>query len=90
MFELGVREDEIAGETIGAWTEELIAYFNRRDELPRLLAQCGKRRESVDWDAVLVAVPAGGAAAGASMDPRHAAALAPGTRCGRGGNAGTG
>lgn len=76
MFELGVRKDEIGGETIGARTQELITYFDRRDELPRLLAQCRKRRESVDWDAVLVAVPAAGAAAGASMDPRHAAAMA--------------
>lgn len=70
MFELGVRKDEIAGETIRTRAQELIVHFERRGELPRLPAQCRKLRPSVDWDSILVADPA----AVAGTDPRHAAA----------------
>lgn len=74
MFELGVRKDEIAGETIRTRAQELIVHFERRTELPRLLAQCRELRPSADWDSVLVADPAG--APGDGMDPRAAAAAA--------------
>ena len=74
MFELGVRKDEIAGETIGARSQELVTYFERRGELPRLLDTCRRLRQAADWDAVLVEPPAGGSVM--PLDPRRAAALA--------------
>lgn len=73
MFELGVRKDEIAGETIARRAQELVVYSERRNELPRLLEQCRKLRQSGDWDSVLIERSAGTAP---NVDPRRAAALA--------------
>lgn len=72
MFELGVRKDEIAGETISKRAQELVVHCERQNDLPGLLAHCRKLRGAVDWDAVLVAQVAGPAP---TADPQRAAAL---------------
>lgn len=75
MFELGVRKDEIAGETINKRAQELVSHFERRAELPQLLDACRRLRKAADWDSVLVE-PAASSGATATADPQRAAALA--------------
>lgn len=73
MFELGVRKDQIAGETIDKRAQELVVFLERRNELSRMLAQCRRLRQAADWDSVLVEQLAGPAP---MADPQRAAALA--------------
>ena len=74
MFELGVRKDDIAGETIGKRAQELVSYFERRAELPRLLDACRGLRKAAEWDSVFVE-PATGGGPVPAVDPHRAAAL---------------
>jgi hypothetical protein len=73
MFELGMRKDDIAGETIGRRAQELVVYWERQSGLLRLLEQCRQARMAADWDSVLVEQPVGPAP---TADPRREAALA--------------
>lgn len=73
MFELGMRKDDIAGETIGKRAQELVVYWERQSDLLRLLEQCRNARRAADWDSVLITQVAGPAP---TADPRREAALA--------------
>ncbi len=71
MFELGIRKGDIAGATISARVEELVAYCQRQGQLELLYAECVRLRPAVDWASVRVAAVGPGPAA----DPRLVAAL---------------
>lgn len=74
MFELGVRKDEIAGDTIGARSRDLVTYCERRGRLGDLLTQCARLRPAVNWQLVTYdPQPAGPGSA--TIDPRRAVAL---------------
>ncbi len=71
MFELGIRKGDIAGATVSARVEELVAYCRRQGQLEVLYAECARLRPAVDWPSVRVAANGPGPAA----DPRLVAAL---------------
>lgn len=71
LFELGVRKDEIAAQTIAARVEEVVNHCVRHGRLADLLAHCRSLRPSADWDTVLketANIPAG-------IDPAREAAF---------------
>ena len=47
---LGIRYDQIAGDTIDAKAHYLVLYFERRLEIDRLVDECQKERPKADWD----------------------------------------
>jgi len=48
-FSLGIRPDEIAGDTLSARAQSLIIYCANRGRLSELLVRCKEERDHYDW-----------------------------------------
>ena len=48
-FDMGVNYDDLSGENKSGKARELIAYCERRDKIPDLVARCKKLRPTASW-----------------------------------------
>jgi len=49
-FNLGVTFDDLPGDGKASKARELVAFMERRDRIPELIAECEKQRPNVEWN----------------------------------------